>query len=230
MRNKNHYFFETEPNSLTEKLAVVYQKVFRTNFVEPGFVVLDFGTNITSMQLRECMVLLKNKLSEMHSERMGEKLMFQWIGRFNQQETTKFHLDNAADQSFLMLGYEPSKVKSKLFFADFVQFYQSININSKEYFEKYNPVYTDGEKLLEPYITEIEGFREDSYKIVLMNNSNSNKLDQTIGVFHKAEIIQKDLTLDRVINSMMLCSSPLDEIENFSEAQVLDFITTTHIS
>jgi hypothetical protein len=176
------------------------------------------------------MVSLKNKLSQMHMEKFGQKLMFQWMGRFDQQETTKFHLDNAADQSFLMLGYEPTVIASKLYFADYVQFANSLNISGEEYFEKYNPMFTDGEKLLKPYIVEIEGFRVDTYKIVLMNNSNTNKQDETIGVFHKAEILQKDLTKERVINSTMIYSGNIEDKESFSDEQQQDYITTKRIS
>jgi hypothetical protein len=38
--------------------------------------------------------------------------------RFDQQVNT-FHVDNAADQSFLMLGYEPSEIESELHIADY---------------------------------------------------------------------------------------------------------------
>ncbi|MCR6640369.1 MAG: hypothetical protein NVV82_15575 [Sporocytophaga sp.] len=230
MRKKENYFLLANMDSLSEMTEFIYKKVFRTDFSEPGFVVIDFGPTFTSEKLRECMVNLKNNLSKIHTDRFGQKLMYQWMGRFDQQETTKFHHDNAADQSFLMLGYEPTEIKSKLYLADYVQFANSINITGEEYFEKYNPMFTDGENLLKPFTTEIEEFREDSFKIVLMNNSNTNKKDETIGVFHKAEIIQKDLTKERVINSTMIFSGDIKDDESFSNEQQQDFITTHKIS
>jgi hypothetical protein len=232
MKNKKDYLLLANIDSLSEMTEFIYKKVFRIDFNEPGFVVIDFGSSITSKDLRECMIRLKNNLSQIHVENFGEKLMYQWMGRFDQQETTKFHLDNAADQSFLMLGYEPTAIKSKLYFADYVELAKSMNISGEEYFEKYNPVFTDGEKLLKPFITEVEGFREDTYKIVLMNNSNSNtnKHSETIGLFHKAEIIQKDPTKERVINSTMIYSGNIEDIESFSEEQQQNFITTDKIS
>ncbi|MCU0431342.1 MAG: hypothetical protein MUF42_15370 [Cytophagaceae bacterium] len=230
MRNKNDYFLWVHIDSLQENIDTIYRKVFRTDYTEPGFIVIDFGLTFTSEKLRETMVKLKNQLSQLHIERAGQKLLYQWMGRFDQQETTKFHLDNAADQSFLMLGYEPSVIKSKLLFADYSALAKSMNISGEEYFEKYNPMFIDGENLLKPFITEIEGFREDSYKIVLMNNSNSNKPEETIGVFHKAEIIQKDLTKERVINSTMMYSANVEENERFSYEEQQKFITTDKIS
>jgi hypothetical protein len=65
-----------------------------------------------------------------------------------------------------------------------------------------------------------------------MNNSNSNtnKHSETIGLFHKAEIIQKDPTKERVINSTMIYSGNIEDIESFSEEQQQNFITTDKIS
>jgi hypothetical protein len=45
---------------------------------------------------------------------MTKKLSYHWLVRFDQQVNTPFHVDNAADQSFLMLGYEPSEIESEL--------------------------------------------------------------------------------------------------------------------
>lgn len=230
MRKKQDYFLAASTDSWSKLFGLIYKKVFRTDFSEPGFVIIDFGSSFTSEELRASMVELKNSLNAIHRERFGAKLMYQWMGRFDQQETTKFHIDNAAKQSFLMLGYEPTAIKSKLYFADYIQFAQSINLSVKKYFEKYNPMFTDGENLLKPYITEIQDFREDTFKIVLMNNSSTNFSEGTIGVLHKAEMIQKDLTKQRVINSTMIYSGNIEDEESFTAAQQQDFITTRSIS
>jgi hypothetical protein len=47
------------------------------------------------------------------------KLSYHWLVRFDQQVNTPF-VDNAADQSFLMLGYEPSE--SELHIADYYKY------------------------------------------------------------------------------------------------------------
>jgi hypothetical protein len=51
-------------------------------------------------------------------------------------------------------------------------------------------MFTEGESSLKPYITEIEGSREDTYKIALINNSNTNKLDETIGYFIRRKYVK----------------------------------------
>ena len=152
------------------------------------------------------------------------------MGRFDQQETTKFHLDNAGDHSYLMLGYEPTQIKSKLYLADYGQLAATLHITEEEYFESYNPIYGKGEILLKPYTTEIEGFLEYNYKIVLINNSNTGLQEGTTGVLHKAEIIQKDPTKERVINSTMINSVEKTEPEGFSIVEQMDFVVTNAIS
>src|SRR6478752_9464648 len=111
MRNKIEYLFDTDINTTASLVESIYSKVFRTSFSEPGFVVIDFGRACSSGHLRTGMVYLKDQLSKKHVANIGKKLLYQWMGRFDQQETTKFHLDNAADQSFLMLGYEPTVIQ-----------------------------------------------------------------------------------------------------------------------
>jgi hypothetical protein len=230
MRNTDDFYLLIKEEALHQLAELIYKKVLRTDFNEPGFVVIDFGVAFTSEKLRACMVQLKEDLSRIHIERTDQQLCYQWMGRFDQQESTKFHIDNAADQSFLMLGYEPTAVRSKIYFADFNQLIQSMNISGDEYFKNFNPMFTDGEKLLSPFITEIEAFDEKTYKIILMNNSNTNTPNGTLGVFHKAEIIEKDETRQRVINSVMIYSTDVGEIDNYSKESQQNFIYTNEIS
>ncbi len=227
MSNQSIYFIKVFGDSINHTIDFVYQNVFRTNFDFPGFIVLDFGIRINSHQLREFMIELKNELSNHLIKEKQQKLNYHWMGRFDQQESTKFHRDNAANQSFLMLGYEPSKIKSRLFLADYIQFINSTNITEYEYFDKYNPIFTNGEKYIKPYITEIENFDETTYKIVLINNSS---MGETLGLLHNVIIINKNLNFERIINSTMFYSAPLNEIESFSLEEQLDFINTKKIS
>ncbi len=227
MRHINDYFKNINNDKTETLIEFAYKNVFRTDFTLPGFVVFDFGTDSTSEKLRTLMVELKNGLSTRLTNDRNLKLNYQWLGRFDQQESTKFHRDNAADQSFLMLGYEPTKIKSRLLLADFMQYAASINISQEEYFEKYNPIFMDGERLIQPYITEVENFDESTFKIVLINNSCSS---DTLGVLHNAIIVNKNKTFERVINSMMICSARLTENDLYSIEQQMDFMTTNFIS
>jgi hypothetical protein len=44
-----------------------------------------------------------------------------------------FHVDNAADQSFLMLGYEPSEIESELHIADYYKYANESSTATKDY-------------------------------------------------------------------------------------------------
>lgn len=206
-----------------------FNNVFRTSIEKPGFVHLDFGTQIDSYKLRAIMIGLKKELSKFTTENFKKDLKYQWLGRFDQQVSTKYHLDNAGDQSFLMLGYEPSEIESELFLADYVKFSQDYNIEPSDYFNKYNPIFSDHETILKPYVTEVKSFKSDTYKIVLINNSNSKSECETLGLLHMARITKPDTSLSRVINSMML--SMVNEVDkNEAEMNEKEFKTTDIIS
>jgi hypothetical protein len=227
MRTKTDYFFEAFNAPLHTLIDLAYKIVFRKEYSYSGFIVFDFGKHYTSSELRQRMVDIKNGLGDCLIRDKNLKLNYQWMGRFNQQETTKFHRDSAADQSFLMLGYEPSKIKSRLFFADYMQLATSLNLSPDEYFQQYSPILLDNEKHLDKYITEVEDFDETTYKIVLMNNSCSV---DTLGVLHKASIVNKDTSIDRIINSTMLVTSSIEEQDSFTPEQQKEFIFTDIIS
>jgi hypothetical protein len=67
-----------------------YPKVFRHHFTQPGFAVLDFGREYSPEKLRATMVALKNALHTRCQQDTGLALHYQWLGTFDQQETTKF--------------------------------------------------------------------------------------------------------------------------------------------
>ena len=117
MHPKSQYHLQAANESQGSLTTFTYPKVFRQDFTSPGFAVLDFGVDYTPEKLRATMVALKNNLQTRLIAERRLALHYQWLGRFDQQETTKFHRDNAAAQSVLMLGYEPTSVKSRLFLA-----------------------------------------------------------------------------------------------------------------
>jgi hypothetical protein len=112
MYSQNTYFCRAVSEPLDLLQDFTYPKVFRRDFTQPGFAVLDFGRHYSAEKLRGTIVALKNALQTRCFEETGHSLHYQWLGTFDQQKTTKFHRDNAPAQSFLMLGYEPTKVKS----------------------------------------------------------------------------------------------------------------------
>ena len=207
----------------------IYSSVFRKSYDEFGFIILTFEREMNSLLLRKLMIKIKEELSKKCQDEFEEALDFYWLGRFNQQNTTKYHRDNAPKDSYLMLGYEPTKVESKLSFADYHQLVVEKNIPIDKYYDLHNPIFKDGEELLKPYINLVENFDKTAYKIVLMNNSDLTS-KKTCGVLHKAEIVKKDLTESRVINSIMLYLKPLDAPNSKTKEEEIEFLETNEIS
>ncbi|WP_034917906.1 hypothetical protein [Gillisia sp. CAL575] len=205
------------------------EKVFRINTNEPGFVHLDFGKDINSNQLRSIMVDLKKELSKYTTGQFNKGLTYQWLVRFDQQVDTPYHIDNAGNQSFLMLGYEPSEIESELYLADYYKYANDGEVAQKDFLENFSPVFIEDESLIASYITNVKPFDKDSYKIVLVNNSNPQADRETLGVFHKAKIVKGDLNRSRVVNSMLINMLP-DGENNDSNFNEKEFIMTDVIS
>lgn len=205
----------------------VWTCVLRKEHEYPGFAVLSFSEDLGSSSLRKNMIALKHGLSERCKKEFGEALDYCWLTRFDQQTNTKFHRDNAPADSFLLLGYEPTQVESKLLVADYHQFITENDVSVEKYYEDYNPMFKAGEKKLEPYITEVDDFDRKRYRIVIINNSDLSS-KKTLGVLHKAEMITKDLSQARVVNSMMLYLKPKNEPESGEDERA--FIETDEIN
>lgn len=208
----------------------VFSQVMRTGFYAPGFAVLSFPRPVSPRELRRAMVALKRRLSSMLTELRGSALNYQSMGRFDQQNTTKFHLDGSPDEAILMLGYEPSRVRSRLFIADYSKCAHVMGLTPREFLEKHNPMFAAGAKLLEPYVTQVECFNPAISQIVIINNS-SRALDGIglQGVMHQAIIDTPSGTLRRVVNSTMLTVTS-DNVELLSEAEQDAFVESEEIS
>jgi len=175
------------------------------------------------------MIQIKEALCKKCQTEFNEELDFYWLGRFNHQNTTPYHRDNAPEDSFLMLGYEPTKIESKLSFADYHQLITKNDIPADKYYELYNPLFKKGLELLKPYISKVEGFDKETYKIVLLNNSDLTS-KKTYGVLHKAEIPEKDLSQSRILNSVMLYLKPMNQPRIKTKEEELEFVETNAIS
>lgn len=188
-----------------QRLSKVYfNQVFRTSTDKPGFIHFNLGSQLDTYELRQIMVDLKKELSTLAEKQFHKTLKYQWLARFDQQENTRYHLDNAQNPSFLMLGYEPSDIESRLSFADYVKFSKDKGFSAADFFERYNPLFNDLSDVLSPYIISISNFDHRAFNIVLINNTNASSSMETLGVLHKAEILKPDRHKSRVVNSMML--------------------------
>jgi hypothetical protein len=208
----------------------VFDLVWRVDFIAPGFAVLDIPPGPDSHTLRSWMVDLKRRLSEIGVSRVRGQFVYRSMARFDQQETTKFHLDGAPEQSLLMLGYEPSKVCSRLFLADYSRAASDLGITPQQFLHNYNPMFKKGEELLGRYVTELPPPNDGHSRILLVNNSSlpfTEARTNPLGVMHKAIIVSPDDAEQRIVNSTMLAVGDSDEI---GPEQQREFVTTDKIS
>jgi hypothetical protein len=207
----------------------VFDLVWRFDFATPGFCLLDVGPGVNSHTLRSWMVDLKERLSEVGVRRGRRPFLFRSLGRFDQQETTKFHLDGAPAESMLMLGYEPSKVHSRLFLADYSRAAFDLDITPQQFLNDFNPMYRRGEELLVRYVTELPQPADGHARILLINNCLlpfTEDRTNPLGVMHKAEVVNPTESERRIVNSTMLVT----EGEESSPEKLHEFVTTDKIS
>lgn len=183
----------------------IYNKVWRGDLTEPGFYWHDAGV-IDSHDLRRKMIEIGKSFKgfEVYS-----------MMRFSQQNTTKFHLDGGPIPNILVLGYEPSKVKSRLFLADHPCAANDLQVDPKALVSK--AMFGKDEEL-KPYVTELPQPEEGHSYILFINNTT------LLGVMHKAEI-DKNPAEFRMVNSIMLAA--LDEAHaRYTEEDLEEYINT----
>ena len=207
----------------------VFDLVWRFDFAAPGFAIIDLAPGIDSHTLRSWIVGLKERMNGVSVRRGGKAFSFRSMARFDQQVTTKFHLDGAPAESMLILGYEPSNVASRLFLADFTCAAFDLGITPQQFLSDFNPMYKKGEDLLGRYVTELPQPEEGHSRILLINNSSlpfTAARTNPLGVMHKAIIVTPDEGERRIVNSTMLVT----EGDEISAERQEEFITTDKIS
>ena len=208
----------------------VYRLVCRTDLASPGFCLLNLGGDASSEMLRQIMVSLKRRLQVVHQSLRQLDLVCLSAARFDQQTTTKLHRDGGPDECFLVLGYEPSEVRSEVVLADYSRCAHDMEITPAEFLERHNPMFGPGAELLRPYATRVEGFSNETAQVLLINNSAAAlSNDQTTwqGVLHTATVHNPCDEKRRVVNSMMIASMPLGTAEPVPVVEQDEFITTT---
>ena len=207
----------------------IYSLVCRTDFDAPGFCVLNAGPSISSFAVRQLMVDLKLAMSEIHEAATGKKLIYLSAARFDQQATTKPHLDGGPDECFLMLGYEPSDVEAELEISDYAKCAFELGISPKEFLERHNPMFQAGYEMLRPYATRIPCFSRSDFQIICINNSSapySSTYPAWQGTLHTAKILTPDESKRRIVNSTMIASASIDSADTITEAELQEFMTT----
>jgi hypothetical protein len=210
----------------------IYDRTCRTNFDAPGFCVVNVGNSIASVAFRQLMVDLKRAMAGVHESRTKKTLAYLSAARFDQQETTRPHLDSGPDECFLMLGYEPSDVDAELEISDYAKCAFDLGLTPKEFMGRHNPMFRSGYKLLRTYSTRVPCFLPTDFQIICINNSSAPfSQDRTMwqGTLHTATILTPDESKRRVINSTLIASAPLGTPETITESQQQEFITTSTV-
>ena len=221
------------PDGWAAVAAVVHAQGLRTTFDAPGFALITLTEPIDSHALRFAMIALKSALDGVHFTRFGQRLVYQSMARFDQQNTTKFHLDSGPDESLLMLGYEPTTVVSTIALADFTLASHRLGITPADFLREHNPMYTTNRAMIEPFITTLTPFDVRLAQILIINNSKLGydmNANYQLGVLHQAEIPSPDAAKRRVINSTMIRIAPSLAGESHTPSEQREFAETTHIS
>jgi hypothetical protein len=233
MIDTNAYFISLTSVPLKSELGQIsdriFAQVFRQDFSAPGVALISLGRSTSSTDLRAFMVSLKESLNTIYTRHISKSLTYLSMARFNQQVTTKFHLDGAPDEAYLMLGYEPTDVQSTLSIADYSKAAYEWGIEPKTLLAEFNPMYPGNEKRLLPYVTRLEAFDPSAAQVVLLNNSSlPYRLGAmtSLGVMHQATIVTRLPDCNRVVNSTMIASGADVTLDSISKEVQQAFIDT----
>ncbi|HEX4611564.1 MAG TPA: hypothetical protein VH092_25440 [Urbifossiella sp.] len=210
------------PADFRRLAAAVFPRVWRAALDRPGFALIRFGGPVASPALRHFLLDLAGALP----------LPFvpERLGRFDQQVSSRFHRDGAPPASLLLLGYEGSRVRSRVFAADAERAAAAAGLPVNEYLAAYNPMTPAGEAKLWPVATELAVPVNEPFVVVLNNSLVPAGPDRVLGVLHKAEVHEPDPTAERVINSVGLMRvgdpaglpKPTDAVAHFLDRADLD--------
>jgi hypothetical protein len=194
-------------NEAKQLAADVYPKVFRTDFSQQGFTLINQGSDYGSERQRQFMVELKGEFDQLEQKHRGRHLVYQSLGRFDQQVTTKPHRDGGPEESILILGYEPTMIESRVSLSDYSLCAREMGLTPFEFLDQYNPLFADGQERLAKYSTAVTDFDNTCFQVLIINNSlTSVGENRLLGVLHTAEIINPDSGFMRVVNSTMIAS------------------------
>jgi hypothetical protein len=204
----------------------LFRAVWRMALDEPGWAVLIPAEPFDSIGIRREMLWVLAALGD----EAGNPFVIERLGRFDQQVTTKFHRDGAPDASLLILGYEPTAVRSRFFVADAHRAAERAGVGVNAFLSANNPMLPAGERVLGPFVTELT-WPHELGAIVVVNNSlypDDAPVVHPLGLLHKGVIEAPDPTARRVINSLGATPDgagravPDDEVRRFVEREGLD--------
>ncbi|NNJ25483.1 hypothetical protein [Alienimonas chondri] len=207
----------------------IYARVCRTGLDQPGWCVLNLGSGadgLDSLAFRRGMLRLVAGLSRRHRVDRGVDLAAVSAGRFDQQTSTRPHLDGGPSESLLVLGYEPTKVDSRFSTHDLAGFAADRGLTPSETLQQHNPMFPAADDLWADYENPTAAFDPATWRIAVVNNSSADPtIDSDVwrGVLHTAAVPTPDPAARRVVNSVMLAPAPFvsnplsdDALEGFA--------------
>jgi hypothetical protein len=201
--------------------AELLPRVCRTTLDQPGYALLSPG-DLTPVELRRLLIDLGRALGRHYEARHGQPLRFVSISRFDQQATTRPHRDGGPDGSVLLLGYEPSEVRSRLFVIDSTRAAVSAGLTPREFLEQVNPTFGRAEALV-AHSVELTDFDPARPQVVLINNGLLPPGDGNLGMLglmHHAIIERPAPGRPRFIDSVQMGLSAA----GLSDAQLEAFV------
>jgi hypothetical protein len=183
-----------DPDDIPATAPEVFRRVWRTALDQPGFGLLRFAREVSSRELRRAMVELVGAFPVVF---VPER-----FGRFDQQVSSRFHRDGAPPASLLVLGYEPTAVRSRFWIADGSAAARAAGLSLKNYLAAHNPMFPAGEAALAPFVTELNLPPDEAFLVVVNNSLLPFGDGNPLGVLHKAVIPSPDPAGRRVINSI----------------------------
>lgn len=215
-----------EPLS-ADTLGRLVESVWRSSLDQPGFATIAPTQPVSSQALRRFLFTIGAAFGEL----LGIRFVPERLGRFDQQVTTKFHRDGAPEASLLVLGYESSTVRSRLFAADACRAAADAGLGVNAFLAANNPMFPTGEQKLRPYVQELL-VPPDTGAVVILNNSlfpDGSVATPLLGLLHKGEIVTPDPAARRVINSVGFTPDgpharrlPDEEVARYLDRQELD--------
>lgn len=180
-----------------------------------------------SLTLRAAMLGLKETLSAIHLAWTGQRLGYLSLARFDQQVTTRLHVDGAPPESYLMLGYEPSEVESALTLADLTRAAHAHSITPEELLRGLSTDRMGWERRLRPYIIPLRAGEARIPRILVLNNSTlPYGADNSQGMLHQATIRRSPPGARRIVNSILLVPIPPGDSEP-AGTDLCDWFRTT---
>lgn len=208
------------PDDIAATAPEVFRRVWRTDLSQPGFALLRFSRPVASRELRRAMVDLVRAFPV--------AFVPERFGRFDQQVSSKFHRDGAPPASLLVLGYEPTTVRSRFWVADASAAAARAGLSLETYLKANNPMFPAGEVALAPFVTELTLPHGESFVIVANNSQLPHEHANPLGVLHRAVIESPDPTGTRVINSIGF-TPRAETVTGLPDAELERFLTRTDL-